>query len=153
MTNIKDKISRRRFLKLMGGTAAAATAAMTGCKEKNLSTEDDYKNQVEPPKGKMTFRTDRKTLARVAGAARSDVRNQRRIPPGGTGPQAAGCGRRERHAPERHGLRPEDRQPDARQPDPDRHPGSGRRSADGRPDTDPKWPRGTSGATQALLRP
>ncbi len=38
-------------------------------------------------------------------------------------PQAAGCGRRERYAPERHGLRPEDRQPDARQPDPDRHPG------------------------------
>ena len=55
MTNIKDKISRRGFLKLMGGTAAAATAAMTGCKEKDLSTEDDYKNQVEPPKGKMTL--------------------------------------------------------------------------------------------------
>ena len=86
-------------------------------------------------------------------AARSDVRNQRRIPPGGAGPQAAGCGRRERYAPERHGLRPEDRQPDARQPDPDRHPGSGRRSADGRPDTDPKRPRGASGTPQALLRP
>ena len=61
--------------------------------------------------------------------------------------------RRERHAPERHGLRPENRQPDARQPNPDRHPGSGRRSAYGRPDTDSKRPRGTSGATQTLLRP
>lgn len=66
MTNIKDKISRRGFLKLMGGTAAAATAAMTGCKEKDLSTEDDYKNQVEPPKGKMTFRTDPKTGQKVS---------------------------------------------------------------------------------------
>ena len=66
MTNIKDKISRRGFLKLMGGTAAAATAAMTGCKEKNLSTEDDYKNQVEPPKGKMTYRTDPKTGQKVS---------------------------------------------------------------------------------------
>lgn len=75
-------------------------------------------------------------------AARSDVRNQRRIPSGGAGSQTAGCGRRERHAPERHGLRPENRQPDARQPNPDRHPGSGRRSAYGRPDTDSKRPRG-----------
>ena len=66
MTNIKDKISRRGFLKLMGGTAAAATAAMTGCKEKDLSTEDDYKNQVEPPKGKMTYRTDPKTGQKVS---------------------------------------------------------------------------------------
>lgn len=66
MTNIKDKISRRGFLKIMGGTAAAATAAMTGCKEKDLSTEDDYKNQVGPPKGKMTFRTDPKTGQKVS---------------------------------------------------------------------------------------
>ena len=66
MTNIKDKISRRGFLKIMGGTAAAATAAMTGCKEKDLSTEDDYKNQVEPLKGKMTFRTDPKTGQKVS---------------------------------------------------------------------------------------
>ena len=43
--------------------------------------------------------------------------------------------------------------PDARQPDPDRHPGSGCRSADGRPDTGPKRPRGASGTPQALLRP
>ena len=66
MTNIKKHISRRGFLKLMGGTAAAATASLTGCKDKDLSTEDDYRNQVEPPKGKMTFRTDPKTGQKVS---------------------------------------------------------------------------------------
>ena len=46
----------------------------------------------------------REALARVAGAARSDVRDQRRVPPGGTRPQAAGRGGHQRHVAERHGI-------------------------------------------------
>ena len=46
----------------------------------------------------------RKALEGVAGAPAGHVRDQRRLPAGGTRPQAAGRRRHQRHAPERHGI-------------------------------------------------
>ena len=51
------KISRRSFLKIFGTGAAATAVTLTGCKNpQEQAAADDYKNQVEPPKGKMTYR-------------------------------------------------------------------------------------------------
>ena len=51
----KNNISRRSFLKLMGAGTAATLAACAG-KQENKAT-DEYKQQVEPPTGQMTYRT------------------------------------------------------------------------------------------------
>ncbi|MBQ8158927.1 MAG: aldo/keto reductase [Prevotella sp.] len=57
--NHKD-ISRRSFLKLFGaGTAATVIASCTGKKQESKATEE-YKQQVEPPTGKMTYRKNQK---------------------------------------------------------------------------------------------
>ena len=52
-------IERRDFLKIVGaGVATAAVAAVPGCKTVvDNDIEDEYENQKEPPKGKMTYRT------------------------------------------------------------------------------------------------
>ena len=56
--NNKD-ISRRSFLKLFGGGAMATAAAFVGCKDKKTEeVTNEYQNQVEPPVGKMTYRTN-----------------------------------------------------------------------------------------------
>jgi len=63
----KKDITRRGFLKMMGAGTVATAATLAGCKQavdKNL--EDDYKNQVEPAKGKMTFRTTPTTKDKVS---------------------------------------------------------------------------------------
>lgn len=54
-----NKIDRRRFLKIFGaGTVATTTAVLTCCKDKKTQQAiDEYKNQIEPPTGKMTYRT------------------------------------------------------------------------------------------------
>ena len=63
----KEKISRRSFLKLFGAGAVGTAAVLTGCKEKTMQVVgDEYKNQVEPPVGKMTYRTNPKTGDRVS---------------------------------------------------------------------------------------
>ena len=64
----KTDISRRKFLKLFGAGSLATAAAVSGCKKSGGSsdTADEYKNQVEPPKGKMTFRTDPHTKKQVS---------------------------------------------------------------------------------------
>ncbi len=60
-------ISRRRFLKLFGAGSVAAAATLTGCKDsKTAQMEDDYKKQVEPPVGKMTYRVNPKTKEKVS---------------------------------------------------------------------------------------
>ena len=60
-------ISRRSFLKLFGGGAVATAAALTGCKDKKTAEiNDEYKNQVEPPVGKMTYRTNPTTGDKVS---------------------------------------------------------------------------------------
>ena len=54
-------ITRRNFLKILGGGAVATTAVLTGCKSKTDSKAvEEYKKQVEPPVGKMTYRTNPK---------------------------------------------------------------------------------------------
>ncbi len=53
----KNDISRRSFLKLLGGGALTTAAVMTGCKSKTeTKAVSEYTKQVEPPVGKMTFR-------------------------------------------------------------------------------------------------
>ena len=66
MENKKD-ITRRSFLKLFGGGALTAAAVLTGCKsKKEARATSEYTRQVEPPKGKMTFRENKKTGDRVS---------------------------------------------------------------------------------------
>ena len=63
------KISRRRFLKVFGGGALATSAALAGCGGKGsgiTNPEEEYKNQVEPPKGKMTYRENPHTKTKVS---------------------------------------------------------------------------------------
>jgi len=56
---MKQDISRRSFLKLLGGGAVTAAAVLSGCKSKTeTKTVDEYKQQVEPPVGKMTYRVN-----------------------------------------------------------------------------------------------
>ena len=60
-------ISRRKFLKLFGAGTVATTAALTGCKNPaSQDLQDDYSSQVEPPVGKMTYRTNPKTKEQVS---------------------------------------------------------------------------------------
>lgn len=58
-------ISRRSFLKVLGIGGTAAMAACAG-KSAHDAALDDYKSQVEPPVGKMTFRTNPKTHEKVS---------------------------------------------------------------------------------------
>ena len=61
----KNNISRRSFLKYLGAGAAATVAACAGRKASDAATEE-YANQVEPPIGKMTYRTCPATGDRVS---------------------------------------------------------------------------------------
>jgi len=58
-------VSRRSFLKLLGIGGASAMAACAG-KKSTETAADEYKNQVEPPKGKMTYRTNATTGDKVS---------------------------------------------------------------------------------------
>ena len=59
---MKKDISRRSFLKIFGGGAVATAAVLTGCKSKtDTKAVEEYKKQVEPPVGKMTYRKNPKT--------------------------------------------------------------------------------------------
>ena len=66
---MKNKdISRRKFIKLLGAGSLATVAVVTGCKQATNTdgSTDDYKNQVEPPKGKMTYRVDPHTQKQIS---------------------------------------------------------------------------------------
>ncbi|MBR4565440.1 MAG: aldo/keto reductase [Prevotella sp.] len=57
----QDNISRRSFLKIFGaGTAAPLIAACTGKDKAAQQAVDEYKQQVEPPVGQMTYRKNLK---------------------------------------------------------------------------------------------
>ena len=60
-------INRRKFLKMLGLGGAVAVASLTGCKTKKAEEAvEEYVNQVEPPVGKMTYRTNPKTGEKVS---------------------------------------------------------------------------------------
>ncbi|MBR4899263.1 MAG: aldo/keto reductase [Prevotella sp.] len=61
----KKTITRRSFMKYLGAGTATLLAACAG-KNSPSKAEDDYKNQVEPPVGKMTYRTNPKTGDKVS---------------------------------------------------------------------------------------
>ena len=64
-----NNISRRSFLKLFGAGTVATAATLAGCKRANKAEEqaaNEYKNQVEPPIGKMTYRENPKTKEKVS---------------------------------------------------------------------------------------
>ena len=67
---MKDKnISRRSFLKLFGAGTVATAATLAGCKQGDKAGDqaaEEYKNQVEPPVGKMTYRENPKTKEKVS---------------------------------------------------------------------------------------
>ena len=67
---MKDKnISRRSFLKLFGAGAMGTAATLAGCKNVNKAEDQaasEYKNQVEPPVGKMTYRENPTTKDKVS---------------------------------------------------------------------------------------
>ena len=69
MTSKDKNITRRTFLKLFGAGTVATATALAGCKEANKAEQqaaDEYKNQVEPPVGKMTYRENPKTKEKVS---------------------------------------------------------------------------------------
>ena len=58
-------LDRRSFLKIIGVGGAAAVAACAGKKSSDAAV-DDYKHQVEPPIGQMTYRTNPNTGDKVS---------------------------------------------------------------------------------------
>lgn len=52
---MEKNISRRSFLKVLGGSAVASAPLLAGCKG---AGKDESASQQEPPKGKMTYRTN-----------------------------------------------------------------------------------------------
>ena len=54
---------------MLGAGSVATAATLTGCKPGNKAGEqaaEEYKNQIEPPKGKMTYRENPKTKEKVS---------------------------------------------------------------------------------------
>ena len=63
----KKELSRRSFLKLLGGGALTTAAVLSGCKSKNeTKAVSEYTRQVEPPVGKMTYRINPTTKDKVS---------------------------------------------------------------------------------------
>ena len=66
---MKKNISRRSFLKLFGAGSVATAATLAGCKDANKAgsqAKEEYKNQVEPPVGQMTYRINPKNKDKVS---------------------------------------------------------------------------------------
>ncbi|MBQ1829201.1 MAG: aldo/keto reductase, partial [Prevotella sp.] len=60
-------MDRRKFLKIFGGGAMTTAAVLTGCKSKTeTQAVEEYKQQVEPPVGKMTYRISPTTKDKVS---------------------------------------------------------------------------------------
>ena len=69
MTNKNKEMTRRSFLKLFGAGTAATVATLAGCKQTDSQQKQaasEYKNQVEPPTGQMTYRTTPTTGDKVS---------------------------------------------------------------------------------------
>ena len=69
ITKMDKNISRRSFLKIFGAGSVATAATLAGCKggdKAGSQAAEEYKNQVEPPVGKMTYRENPKTKEKVS---------------------------------------------------------------------------------------
>ena len=69
MTKKDQNISRRGFLKMFGAGAVGTAAVLAGCKggdKAGSQAAEEYKNQVEPPVGQMTYRENPKTKEKVS---------------------------------------------------------------------------------------
>ena len=67
MKQKKEDLSRRSFLKLFGAGTAATAGVLAGCKgRKDQPSAEEYRQQVEPPVGKMTYRTHPKNGEKVS---------------------------------------------------------------------------------------
>ena len=56
---MSKNMNRRTFLKLFGAGSAATALTVAGCKSKQTkAASEEYQKQVEPPIGKMTYRTN-----------------------------------------------------------------------------------------------
>ena len=65
--NHKTTFSRRSFFKVLGAGTTTTAVVLAGCKNKKTAQAlEEYKNQVEPPVGKMTYRTNPKTKEQVS---------------------------------------------------------------------------------------
>lgn len=61
---MKNNINRRNFLKMLGAGTVASSAMLSACKGKeSIDSKGSY---GEPPKGKMTYRTNPKTNDKVS---------------------------------------------------------------------------------------
>ena len=64
---MSKNINRRTFLKLFGAGSAATALTLAGCKNKQAEIAvEEYKQQVEPPVGKMTYRVNPFTKDKVS---------------------------------------------------------------------------------------
>ena len=66
---MNKNISRRSFLKMFGAGTVGTAAVLAGCKGGNKAESqaaEEYKNQVEPPVGQMTYRENPKTKEKVS---------------------------------------------------------------------------------------
>ena len=64
---MSKNINRRTFLKLFGAGSAATALTLAGCKNKQAEIAvEEYKQQVEPPVGKMTYRINPFTKDKVS---------------------------------------------------------------------------------------
>lgn len=60
-------MDRREFLKILGGASLTTAAVLSGCKSKTeTKAVEEYKKQVEPPVGKMTYRKNPTTGDKVS---------------------------------------------------------------------------------------
>lgn len=57
----RNKINRRKFLKVFGASAVASSAVLTSCKGVGPKGQEAATDVPEPPKGKMTYRVNQHT--------------------------------------------------------------------------------------------
>ena len=62
----RNKINRRKFLKVFGASAVASSAVLTSCKGVGPKGQETATGGHEPPKGKMTYRVNQHTGDRVS---------------------------------------------------------------------------------------
>ena len=81
----KKDISRRDFLKIVGISTAATTAALVGCDSRKNPVSGDRRAQDEVPADRMTYRTNPKSGEKVSLLGYGCMRWPTLPAPGGDG--------------------------------------------------------------------